>query len=84
VLGPHNGNDTNCSHLKMDKRSAVEGRGHHVHAFNGKNTTTERRTEPAKTIVNRRGNVTNEFYAQFHFMPECPRVTKPAKEQETL
>lgn len=28
---------------------------------------------PAKTIVNRRGNVTNEFYAQFHFMRQHQR-----------
>lgn len=33
----------------------------------------------AKTIVNRRGNVTNEFYAQFHFM-QRRRPGEPFKE----
>lgn len=61
-----------------------------MHAFNGstqdggqdgRRRRRRRRRSWAKTIVNRRGNVTNEFYAQFHFMPECPtrRVTKPAR-----
>lgn len=99
VLGPHNGNDTNCSHLRMDERREQPGLGSGsgwgwgwgsmCTRLMAANTTAESSgaAEPGKNNCQqtwKRDQRILRTISLYARVSESPRVTKPGRGPLTM